>query len=432
MVDRMTAGTARPGKPTALVRNTLALMASTGATSVTGIVFWAVATRLFPVSAVGRASAEVSAMTLVGNIAQLNLSSAFIRFLPRAGDRTRSVVLLSYTGCSALAIAGSMLFLNTSLHHGIVPDGFAMQLVFTGSVVFWTIFVIQDSALVALRSTIWVPIENTAFGLAKLALLPLLITAPLAEGVFFAWTIPMVFAVVGVNILLFITIIPKSVVQISRPLAWTYSTKKALISFVTAEYLSSLVGTSATFIMPLVIIKRLGADAAGYFYLPWLISASFASLLWNITAPLIVAVSHDETALPELLRRSIRLMIILVIPSSCVVIIGAPYLLGMLSHKYSAQGTGLLRLIGASFPFVAILSMAIAALWIRTRIWLLLGIRTLRSVGLIMISIVLIGPFGLEGVGLANLAIFGVLAVAALPGLVHWYRLNQTGPGPVS
>jgi len=409
-------------KSTTLVRSTLALMLSTGGTSAMGILFWGLATRLFTVSAVGRASAEISAMTLIANVAQLNLSSAFVRFLPRAGSRTRFALVASYSACSGLAIAGSMLFLNTSLRNGIVPPGLAMKAFFTASVVFWTIFVIQDAALIALRNSKWVPVENISFGLAKLILLPLLVATPLAEGVFLAWTLPMVAAVVGVNLLLFLVLVPRAMARQSNVDMQEYFHPRVLASFVTAEYLSSLVGTSATFLMPLVIIKGLGATAEGYFYLPWLIDTSFSALLWNITAPLIVEVSHDPTALPELLRRSLRLMMILVLPSFIVVVAAAPWLLGILSHRYSAQGATLLRLIGLSFPFSAVMSLAIASLWIRMRVWLLFSIRTLRSAGLIVVSIMLMDRYRLAAVGWANLAVLAILALVTLPIALRWYR----------
>ena len=48
-----------------LVRNALALMVSSMGSSVIGIVFWGVAAHLVSVESIGRASAELSAMTLL-------------------------------------------------------------------------------------------------------------------------------------------------------------------------------------------------------------------------------------------------------------------------------------------------------------------------------------------------------------------------------
>ena len=69
-----------------LYRNGYALVASSGLTSVLGLVYWLMAARLYTPQAVGVSAALISAMTLLANLAQLNLKSALNRFLPRAGS----------------------------------------------------------------------------------------------------------------------------------------------------------------------------------------------------------------------------------------------------------------------------------------------------------------------------------------------------------
>lgn len=405
-----------------VVRNSISLLISTGGTSVLGVIFWGTATHLFSVSAVGRGSAQVASMSLIANFAQLNLSSAFIRFLPRAGVRTRSAILLSYLGCSLLAVASSIIFLISPLRDGVVPFVFGVEVAFAISVVFWTIFVVQDAALTALGSTKWVPVENILFSSAKLGLLPILVGAPFGEGVFYAWTIPVIAAILGVNGFLFLGVIPKRITEASKLPIPPLPSVRVLLSFVTAEYISGVVGTSAAFLMPLIIIKRLGAQEAGYFYLPWLVGTSFSSLLWSIAAPMIVEASHKRASLPEVLRKSLKLYVLLVVPAVLCVVIGAPLLLNLLSHRYSAHGAELLRLIALSFPFSAVMSLYNASLWIRKRIWALLAIRTLTSIGILAFTWVLLSPMGVNGAGLAELAVYGTLALAVLPLLLKWYR----------
>ena len=60
-------------------------------------------------------------------------------------------------------------------------------MLFVVIVTFWVVFVLQDSALTGLRATKWIPVENTLFGLAKLALLPLFIVLIPGQGIFLAW-----------------------------------------------------------------------------------------------------------------------------------------------------------------------------------------------------------------------------------------------------
>lgn len=358
----------------------------------------------------------------------MNLSSAFIRFLPRAGVRTRSAILVSYLGCALLAIASSIIFLLSPLANGLVPFVLSVEVAFALSIVLWTIFVLQDAALTALGSTKWVPVENILFSIAKLGLLPILVGAPFGEGVFYAWTIPVIASILGVNGFLFLSVIPRRMSEATKLPVAPLPRVSTLLSFVTAEYLSGLVGTSAAFLMPLIIIKRLGPQEAGYFYLPWLVGTSFSSLLWSIAAPMIVEASRNRASLPEILRKSLKLYILLVVPTVLCVVIGAPLLLNLLSRRYSAHGAELMRLIALSFPFSAVVSLFNASLWIRKRIWALFAMRALSSIGILGITWVLLARMGVNGAGLAELAVYGVLALAVLPIWVKWYRSVQSAP----
>jgi len=108
----------RPAPLEPLERNALALMISTGSTSVLGVVFWAVAARGYSAAAVGLASAHIAAMMLLASLAQLNLSTVFPRFLPTAGWRTRQLLTLGYAACITLAVvvSGGFVLLGGGRH----------------------------------------------------------------------------------------------------------------------------------------------------------------------------------------------------------------------------------------------------------------------------------------------------------------------------
>src|SRR4051812_43837128 len=81
---------------TPLYRNGYALMLSAAATSGLGVVYWMLATRLYPAEVVGLNSAVISAMLLVAGVAQLSLVSVITRFLPRAGRAAGRLVGSAY------------------------------------------------------------------------------------------------------------------------------------------------------------------------------------------------------------------------------------------------------------------------------------------------------------------------------------------------
>src|SRR5918992_5950994 len=96
-------------------RDGLALVLSSGLTSGLGLLFWIIAARFYDSATVGVNSTVLSAMTLLGTAAQLNLGNALLRFVPVAGRRVRALVLGCYaTAVAAATAAGAVFALGTS------------------------------------------------------------------------------------------------------------------------------------------------------------------------------------------------------------------------------------------------------------------------------------------------------------------------------
>src|ERR671914_2423569 len=91
-------------------RDGLALILSSGITSGLGLLFWMLAARLYDTATVGLNSTLLSAMTLLGTVAQLNLGNALLRFIPVAGHRARTLVALCYIVAIAAAAAAGPAF----------------------------------------------------------------------------------------------------------------------------------------------------------------------------------------------------------------------------------------------------------------------------------------------------------------------------------
>jgi hypothetical protein len=85
-------------------RDGLALVLSSGITSVLGLLFWILVARLYDPATVGVSAALLSAMTLLGTAAQLNLGNAMLRFVPVAGQHTRTLVVACYAGARLCAM----------------------------------------------------------------------------------------------------------------------------------------------------------------------------------------------------------------------------------------------------------------------------------------------------------------------------------------
>jgi hypothetical protein len=152
---------------------------------------------------IGRTSAEIAAMMLLATLAQLSFGSSFERFLPVAGIHTRLFVKRAYVMCTSLALVIGVAYVSLGLSHSFLPSAFGWRALFVAAVVMWTIFILQDSVLIGLRASRWVPVENILYSLVKLALIPAFIVVSATEGILLAWLTPIVFLIIAVNWYLF-------------------------------------------------------------------------------------------------------------------------------------------------------------------------------------------------------------------------------------
>src|SRR5665811_1920884 len=85
------------------------------ATSVLGLVFWAVAARGATEAAVGATGALLAAMRLISHVADLGLRTGLVRFLPALRTRARRIVLGTYAVTGSVAALAATVFV---LLHG--------------------------------------------------------------------------------------------------------------------------------------------------------------------------------------------------------------------------------------------------------------------------------------------------------------------------
>src|SRR5205807_5446805 len=95
---------------TPLHRDAYALVANSGFTAATGLLYWIVAAKAFSAHAVGLNSALISSMMFLAGVAGLNLANVVVRFLPEAGRRTARLIAGSYAVTAVLAAAAAVVF----------------------------------------------------------------------------------------------------------------------------------------------------------------------------------------------------------------------------------------------------------------------------------------------------------------------------------
>ena len=403
---------------TPLYRNGYALVISSAVTSGLGVVFWAVAARTYSTETIGLNSAAISAMMFISYLAQLNMTNALNRFLPKSGNATARLIFSTYGVCTVVALLASVIFLaNLSTWApelaslGEVPGG---QIAFIVATVLWCIFALQDGVLVGIRQSTWIPIENTLFALAKLALLILLAGILPLYGLFVAWTLPVMIFVFVINILIFRRLLPRHV-EATQANA-EYIPLTAVMRYVTGDYLSSLIWLAVTTMLPLIIVAQVGATANAHFYLAWTVAYSLYLVSRNFGMSLIAEAAADETQLHAHSLRTLKQSTRLVAPAVAVLVIGAPYFLRIFGESYAEDSTVLLRLLCLSALPNIITSLYISVARVKRQVWTVVFLQTILSLPVLVLSTSLLQRYGITGIGVAWLTSQGVVALLLASG----------------
>jgi O-antigen/teichoic acid export membrane protein len=428
--------TDRPdGSPLSFLSNRLlqtaaALMISSGGSALLGLGFWGVAAHLATAGALGRASAEVSAMILLSNLSQLSFGSVFERFLPVAGLETRRFILRAYVMCTGFALVLSTIYATSGLAHRFLPTSLLWRSVFIVAVLLSTIFALQDSVLIGLRSSKWVPVENILFGAMKLGLLFVLVSSLPNQGIFLAWVPPMIVTIIFVNRFLFVQRIPEHM-KLTTPLE-TLPRTKELIVLAGAQYATLFFSVFIPAVVTLIVIDRLGPIANAHYYVPALITGSLSLFLLSVYRSFIV----EATAEPHRLRHHTNTVIVamgvILLPSVIFGIIFAPLILRIFGTTYAAHSTTLLRMLLLALPMSAVSIFYGAFAWLDRRVWWM-ALRDLISAGIYFaVLFTFIERHGVLAIGYAALVTSAVQGIFFLPVAIRRYRLTTNYDNPLN
>jgi O-antigen/teichoic acid export membrane protein len=399
-------------------------MISSVGSAILGVAFWGIAAHLATATAVGRMSAEITAMILLATLAQLSFGTIFERFLPVAGAQTRSFVIRAYVMCVICAFVVTSIYAFSGLAHSFLPSAFIWRALFVVAVVLWTIFALQDSVLIGLRASKWVPLENILFGAMKLALLPILVAASPDQGIFLAWSVPVILTLIAVNWYIFRTRIPDHVMLSVH--TETLPRSKELIVLAGAQYATLLYSTLTPAIVTLIVIQRLGAVANAHYYMPALITGSLSVFLLSVYKSFLVEAASEPYALRHHTNMAIGTMSAVLVPSVLIGVIFAPFILRIVGSAYATHATiTLLRMLLLSLPLSAVSIFYSAFAWLDRRVWWLAA-RDVVSVAVFFgVLFSLISRHGILAIGFASVVTSGLQGIFFLPISIRRYRLTS-------
>ena len=407
-------------------RNAYALVLNTGLTGLLGVAYWWLAPHYYSDADVGRGSALISVMTLLSGAVAINLTGTLNRFIPRSGRHTARLVGGVYLLSSVVVLALGGGFLLTLGRWGATFAPLrepVMALCFASAVVIAGIFTMEDAVLTGLRSSVWVPVGNTCFGVIKIVFLVLLASSLPHQGLYLSWVIAMALLVPPINALIFTRLLPRhGRVAGEHAVA---PTRAQLGGFFAGDYLGALFVFAAGYLVPVVVAADLPPDHFAHFYLAWSVVGILNLVPTNLANSLTVEGVYEAARLATNCRAALRRALAIVLAAIAAVALLARW-------GFAALGPGYLTALPTLFALaVATLPRAVVEIWIgvlRARGLTRQVARVQIAVGVVVVGFVLawlrahthaLGR-GLElttGVGLAVLLSYAAVAVAVAPGL---------------
>ena len=299
----------------------LALFGTTVMTAGLGFLFWALAARIATTEVVGRASAVISAMQLIGTFGTLGFHILLTAELPRrdAADVKRLVV-------TSLGISGGLAFATAIayavVNHGVTktsewiyatPIGIALFGVGTAMT---TVTVVLDGALVGVHLSRRQASRNLVFALVKLIALPV---AAFAVGmstqvIFSVWLLGNLVSLVMLGL------------RTKAPQEWL-KTMPSVRGFAplwrnaAAGYHWINVATHApALVMPIMVAAQLGAHANAGFYAALLLIGAVWIVPYHLATAMLTLDGGHAAHFDHGLRTALRLCGVV----SVVAAVGAP------------------------------------------------------------------------------------------------------------
>ncbi|MFD9390837.1 oligosaccharide flippase family protein [Streptomyces sp. NPDC060000] len=411
-----------------LFKNAYFLMLSTGVSAVLGLGFWLVAARYYSEEAVGQGSAAIAAMRLLASITATTLIGAVVRFVPRAGPATGSLVWRAYAASSVVVAVAAFVFLLTLDLWGATyaPLGTAAAgATFVVACVAWALLTLQDGVLTGLRRSGWVPIGNAVFSVGKLILLAMFATALPVLGIFVSWAVAIAFSTLPLGWLIFRRLIPR---QAADDRDKEPPRLREMGRFLAGDSLGALFSLAMINLLPVMVAVRFSAAENGYFYVAYTVGGTMEFMAINMASSLTAHASHDPRQLVEGVRGALRRMTLLLVPVVLVLVVFAPQILLPFNEDYAEHGTAVLRLLAAGALPRVVVELYIGVLRVQGRTGVLAALQGAMCALVLGSAAVLFAPAGIAGAGWAVLLSMTLIAAVSAVGLRSALRRDDRRP----
>jgi O-antigen/teichoic acid export membrane protein len=403
------------------------------------LAYWAIAARIFSQRAVGYGSATVSAVTLLGTIGMFGLGTVLIGELPR---RTRRAGLVSAalltSGLGSLILGLGFVALSPSLSSRFaqITGNPLRALLVTSSVVLMAVGLVFDQATIGvLRGGVQL-FRNFVFSLAKLLVLPVtavVLHDQFGAGIILSWAAGMALSLAAAAIQLRRT----GAAVLSRP---DWGVLRGLGRTALAHNWLNLAIAVPYSLIPVLVTVIVSPSANAAFYAAWMLSGFVYIIPQHLSTVLFAVASADPQVIARKLRFTLGVSVLLGLPGSVALGLGAHLALSLFGPGYARVATLPLVLLALgylpSIPKVHYIAVCRAVGKVNR------AAAVLTTFAVIEVGAAALGGVlhGLIGLSVALLAVAIVEGIATTPAVVraaiargrHRRAADDASAGPVA
>lgn len=326
-------------------RNSLYIMLATGVMSAFGFLFWIICSQLYSPSEIGLATSLISVASLLTALSLFGLNNVIVRFLPTSSDGNQLISTILFIVSFGSIVVSILFLLWAYLTNNPVIQLGALSVVAPIFIVFvflQTTGIIFDNIFIAHRNTKYILFKNSLFSVTKLAL-PFLFIVLGSVGIIYSITIATLTAWFAGLLWLTTTVGHRLASPSTQAIAGT-------VRFATGNYLGNIFAMLPASLLPLIIVSRLGAQEAAYFYMPMMIIALINVIPSANAQSLFAEASNNEKELPNHLRKAFRHLFLILTPAVALVGLLGYLVLSFFGSEYAKAGTHALQILAiASF-----------------------------------------------------------------------------------
>jgi O-antigen/teichoic acid export membrane protein len=403
-----------------LYRNAVYLMMNSTMLALTGFFFWIAAARLYSTEVVGLASSAIAAIGLLSLLSVLGLDYGLIRFLPGAGEKAREMINSCFTIGGAVSIILALIFLAglDVWSPALLPirDNLLYLFAFIIFAFTTTIQTLNSQCFIAARKSRFAMSQGWLAGFLRFIPLVILASSFQEFGIFVSWGI-------AVSLAAFIAItffLPRTY-NGHRPVP---SIRKdvigAMLRFSFANYVANIFWMIPQLVLPIMVVNLLGAEQNAYFYIGWSIAGIVFMIPTATSFSLLAEASNDEKTLNQEMKRSLKLILLLLVPAIIVLVLLGEYVLMFFGKVYSEQAPELLWILAVSALPLSLNHVYFTIRRVEKKMQSVIWLTAFIAIATLVSSYFLLPVMGIKGAGIGWLIGQGTAALLTLPYL--WRR----------